>query len=270
MVYTKNIEKYCCRLETCSTIILSPRGQSGYYEGLHFNQADINKEGEERKISIIYPFYQYGCYKEYSPEHTQYYIPGSSIKGAIGSSDLGIDDMPVKYKDIKLRKLYKVQYASETGEAAENKKKVKFDEFFKQLEIEMLNRDVSLSGDAFCKGDPELVLSKAKSNTEQKLLQLDKRLKEIIENDIIGTEGDDTTNTKGVLLEVRGKIKEMMYQSQNLGKNSAFIFLGGYKGLLLSKVYGDADPLNGGIYIDRENNLPHGLVKISLERRSDD
>ena len=69
---------------------------------------------------------------------------------------------------------------------------------------------------------------------------------------------------------VRGKIKEMMYQSQNLGKNSAFIFLGGYKGLLLSKVYGDADPLNGGIYIDRENNLPHGLVKISLERRSDD
>ena len=51
---------------------------------------------------------------------------------------------------------------------------------------------------------------------------------------------------------------------------SAFIFLGGYKGLLLSKVYGDADPLNGGIYIDRENNLPHGLVKISLERRSDD
>ena len=57
---------------------------------------------------------------------------------------------------------------------------------------------------------------------------------------------------------------------QNLGKNSAFIFLGGYKGLLLSKVYGDADPLNGGIYIDRENNLPHGLVKISLERRSDD
>lgn len=269
MVYTKNIEKYCCRLETCSTIILSPRGQSGYYEGLHFNQADINKEGEERKISIIYPFYQYGCYKEYNPEDTQYYIPGSSIKGAIGSSDLGIDDMPVNYKDIKLRKLYKVQYASETEKVAENKK-VKLEEFFKRLGIEMLNRKVYLSGDAFGRGEPELFLSKVRSDTAQKLFQLDKRLEEIIENNIIGTGEDVRIDTKSVLLKVRENIKEKMYKAQYLEKNSAFIFLGGYKGLLLSKVYGEADPLNGGIYIDIENNLPHGLAKISLERRSDD
>ena len=52
-MHTKNIEKYCCRITTYSTVALSPRGQAGYYEGIHFNQADINKEGEEKSVSSI-------------------------------------------------------------------------------------------------------------------------------------------------------------------------------------------------------------------------
>lgn len=267
MVYTKNIEKYYCKLKTRSTVALSPRGQNGYYEGLQFNWADFGKEGEVKNFNIIYPFYQYGCYKNYDPEHTQYYIPGSSVKGAIGSSELGIDDMVVNYKDIELKKLYKLQHRPPMGKENENNKKVKLEEFFPKLAVEMLKEGVTLIGDAFCREDPEHFLLNTRRNTDKKLLQLYTTLDEIIENGLIDAEGEDSSKTKERLENVRKNIQNTKYEAQYLESNAAFIFLGGFKGLLLSKIYAETETLNGGIYIDRKNELPHGLVKISLERR---
>lgn len=269
-MYTKNVEKYCCRLETCSTVALSPRGQDGYYEGIHFKREEMNKAAGDKKFNIIYPFYQYGCYEKYDPEHTQYYIPGSSVKGAVGSSELGIDDMIVDPKDIELKKLYKLQHCLPVGKEKEDNKKVKLDDFFPQLAVEMMRAGVKASGDVFCKGDLESILSKTRLNTEQKLLQLHRTLGEIIEKSVIDTEGEGDTKTKEILYKVWKNIKDKGYESKYFEKNTAFIFLGGFKGLLLSKIYVETDTLNGGIYIDRENELPHGLVKITLERRKDD
>ena len=69
------------------------------------------------------------------------------------------------------------------------------------------------------------------------------------------------------LKNVKDKIEQI--------KDEYYIFLGGYKGFLLSANFNDEmienekitnhiNEVSSAIYIDKEKNLPHGLVKIKL------
>lgn len=35
---------------------------------------------EEQETKVVYPFYQYGAYTRYDPEHAEYYLPGTLSK----------------------------------------------------------------------------------------------------------------------------------------------------------------------------------------------
>ena len=53
------------------------------------------KDDEKHEVKVVYPFYQYGEYEKYDPEHANYYLPGSSVKGAL---------LPVSYTHLDVYK----------------------------------------------------------------------------------------------------------------------------------------------------------------------
>ena len=71
-------------MQTLSSLILSPRsGQALYKDVDEFETASEVSNNKGKEVNCIYPFYQYGEYEKYHPQDAEYYIPGSSVKGAL-------------------------------------------------------------------------------------------------------------------------------------------------------------------------------------------
>lgn len=252
-------EKYTYRLKTLSKLVLSPRDQHGYYlDAEDFKKEDIAlNHDDQKKVKIIYPFYQYGDYSYYCPESTQYYIPGSSLKGTILSNfsdqltfKLMVDDIRIESKDLQLTHLSKLQNLSnETG------RKIKLDVFFPNIAVEMLKAESEYSGELFSDEKIEKYLHEAQCGTKTKLEQLKNRL-----NLIDYSRLDEVTEIH--VSTFRRNIESVLHVINEKSNDSFILVLGGYKGLALSGIFNETD-FDSAIYIDQSVYLPHGLVEIS-------
>lgn len=249
-------KKYRYQLKTLSKLVLSPREHQGYY--LAAGDFDVKLSEEfQGNTNIIYPFYQYGSYKSYNPEQAQYYIPGSSIKGAICSGSektyrLMVDDIQVDRSRIKLNYLYKLQHY--TGA---NNKQTKLEEFFPKIKVEMLSAGSICYGVFFSEGDPGYFLKKAQSSTRDKLKQLQGRIDSIDYSHV-------ETETKGQLIKLKDNLTDIIMYLEQKNSRKYILLLGGYKGLLLSGIF-NKEVEKSAIYLDKDSSLPHGLVQIMIE-----
>lgn len=259
-----NVKEYAYRLETLSSIILSPRDHQGFYRDIdEFGTEDLGcfDDVDIDKIKIIYPFYQYGTYPQYNPDETQYYIPGSSIKGAICSgAKLMIDDITIESRMLQLRNLHKVQNIPREGGQSDGGKQITLDRFFPNVAVEMLNSANELSGVLFCEEQPSRLIAAAQENTMRKLEQFKKQI-DLVLNLHTAKIKDDCKST---LLQLKNNIQELARQVNTRSEGTYIINLGGYKGLALSGVFKQND-FQSAIYIDKNAILPHGLVKINLK-----
>lgn len=256
------MKEYTYSLTTLSNLIVSPRVNLAFYPE---SKADIEAiEKQERtyleKIpKVIYPFYRYGEYDEYAPDHAQYYLPGSSIKGALQHKDavqtkLMVDDISVPRDAIVLRNIYKAQYL-------QGKKQACFKAFFENVGVEMVKKSATLKGALYYSDDAEQVkalLKTANDLTQDKIKQMRAYLQELIENK------NKDENYKEDFCEKLKKARETL--SQLIENNPNVILLGGYKGLLHSIAPRARMPESkGSVFLDPQTLLPYGLVKIKLE-----
>ncbi|UTR13115.1 hypothetical protein MM221_10620 [Salipaludibacillus sp. LMS25] len=267
--------KYNYRMKTYSTLVLSPRDHQGFYKAAgDFIPEDLEKQASEHvnkeRVNIIYPFYQYGTYPRYAPAEIQYYIPGSSIKGALpgigtekGKPSLMVDDIRVKSEDIQLYHLQKVQNISKEDTP------IAVAEFFPNVAVEMLRADSEYSGELFyvvsksntkLKHEPELYFREADQATRTKLEQLVQRIK--LRFDQVKKEEDQL-----ILSELRKNVQAILNEPQADSSNNFLLILGGYKGLMLSAI-SIRDDYNSAVYLDKTKRLPHGLVQLTLEHSS--
>lgn len=248
---------YQYNLSAVSPIIISPREQQAFFE-------------EYR----IYPFYQYGAYDEYNPELAQYYIPGSSIKGALITPERGllrVDDIRVSNKDIKLSELLKVQHIlskKELEQAKGNVKSLRLEPFYSNVKFEMLESDYAYTGYFFYEEkDTELYKSliKTKKSVEKKLNAFQSHIDELIERYISKKEKKTEEECIQKLKRTSKNINYLRKRSGEFKENETLMLLGGYKGILLSMVR-DQNPaeVQSGIFLDKNKCLPYGLAKIKV------
>lgn len=266
-----NLTKYEYQIKTLSKLVLSPRENRAFYldagdftkQQVHLDPTDsateeVGKENE--KIKIIYPFYQYGTYPGYNPRDAKYYIPGSSIKGAIFSQPpqsaerVMMDDIPVQSEDWCLSRLHKLQNLS-----AETNALIKLDIFFPNVAVEMLAAGCEYAGELFSNGDIKTYLIKAQEATRQKLGQWKARLGVV--SDINASE--ETTEKVGQLV---GNIDRLLGRMNTRSGSKYIVLIGGFKGLTLSGVFQRAafDKVDSAVYVDVSTDLPHGLVEIDI------
>ncbi len=249
------MEKIAYKLATLSSLIVSPRESKAFYEVLgEFSLQEI-KEGtnylEKTKLKVIYPFYQYGEYKTYAPESAEYYLPGTSVKGALRqgafiSDGFMADDVLVHNDGIVLRNLYKAQYL-------EDEQKAYFKVFFENVGVEMIKANVKLTGEFYIKDreSAEGLFKAANKSTRVKLNQMLGYLREL----------EERKYSKELLCELHMAVNNL---SPLLDANDIFLF-GGYKGLIHSMELKDSQQeITGAVFLDPEIMLPHGLAKIEL------
>lgn len=120
------MKKIIYEIEVLSSLIISHRSGQAFYKGIDefYSHPKIETSNSEkiREPHVIYPFYQYGEYEKYDPNHANYYIPGSSIKGALClpenmRNQIMADDIIVPNDKIVLRNLWKAQYLENKEEA---------------------------------------------------------------------------------------------------------------------------------------------------------
>lgn len=262
------LHKYMYRIKTYSTLILSPRDHHGFYLAAgDFTREDVVdaeslsglKEVSD-KVNIIYPFYQYGTYSKYEPKRAQYYIPGSSIKGALGTKKIDndvlklmVDDIRLKNEHIHLSHLIKVQYRSPNKNGS-----AYIDTFFPNVAVEMLKAGVSYIGELYINQErEELVnyLQRAEQITFTKLSQLISKIQQLY--DQMNSEED-----RSILAKLQQNIQHAM-NNQGDHEDGFMLLIGGYKGNILAAEWNQ--DVESAIYLDMDKKLPHGLVQVTLE-----
>jgi hypothetical protein len=263
-------------ITTVSSLIVSPRSDRAFYTDLddsigEYCNKNYDKYLDRDGLRIVYPFYRYGQYECYSPEQAEYYLPGSSIKGALKNPDgkskeinskqnIMAEDIKIGNDKIVLRNLYKLQYLDEPV------KKGALKPFFENVGIEMVRDGVRLEGELFSDMDTvKHLLQDANRVTKQKIKQMLEYLEMIKETEARKKGCANNVNTiqveKKGCVDVINTIIEKLKPLQN--KDNIFL-LGGYKGLLHSICLNKAEEINSAVFIDQETDLPHGLISIDL------
>ena len=262
------------KFKTISPVILSPRMEKALYKGVDFKEIIMKDTKIEKveNINIIYPFYSYDDRDLLSESNfsysNEYYIPASSLKGALLGSKKDEEENSfrskllfhdVKIRDIKLKNLYKFQYLYEKKYNNETNKIPKYTVFFPGVAIEMLESKKEFESEILMKSSEiteEIFMKKLNeifASTKKKLDNYLKETKERIEY------------TQACVKE---KLKEVENNIKQLDSNKNMIFLGGYKGILGSLSQSDLSQQNkepritNGFYIDEETLLPYGLVEV--------
>lgn len=156
------------------------------------------------------------------------------------------DDVLVSNSDIVLRTLWKAQYL-------EMENKAVFEPFFDNVGIEMIKGGTVLYGEMYTQEGTTFfdVLESSYQDTRDKINQMCGHIQMLLEKDY-------SKDFKKVLEHV----EENLYSFQLGGEG---ILVGGYKGLLHSIMLGpDRNEDHGGLFIDFDTMLPHGLVKLEL------
>lgn len=278
------------KFKTISSVILSQRAESALYEGIDF-------KATEDKIKIIYPFYSYE-YRNFNAKNTfkfaeKYYIPASSLKGALLSEEANtenkifneeirkkilIEDIELNKSQIQLNNIFKFQYLYQQCKEFEkenNNSKNKFkykapklENFFPTLRIEMLKSNENFEGNISLKISEEEFYNKLKNvfiTTKKKLKryinEIDSKILEINSWKKYNNEDSNAFDEAIKKLEI---IKKSINDEKDSDKN--MIFLGGYKGILgsISKDISSHKniKIQNGFYIDTETNLPYGLIEV--------
>lgn len=257
-----------------SSLIISPRSDRAFYRDLdnsieekcikdiNNKPLDYDKPFYYNKLKIIYPFYRYGIYDSYSPEKAEYYIPGTSVKGALTNPvgkrtdkdiKLMVDDIKINNDMIVLRNLYKIQYINDPG------KKTVLNSFFDNVGVEMVKGNQAngtLTGKLYTDSMETVkgLLENANSVTKEKIEKMINYLNDINEkHNNTSTEKTDDGN------DIQTVIKNL-----NVIKKENLLFLGGYKGLINSICLNEDEEINSAVFIDCATMLPHGLVSINL------
>lgn len=238
------MEKQTREFKTVSFVCLSPRESKAFYKKVDFEEIKKEwiKEEEEKekkemqgKINIIYPFYSYGEYDELYSDDLEYYIPGSSIKGAILNKEIKekqfrvmVDDACIKKDSITLKRLKKFQYLIDRKEHKnkdEAREKGKYGVFFDNVGIQMLRPGESFKTELYFQGQESIeeVLNKVGQNTNMKLQNMVSYIDEILKEKI-----DDSDSVWERLKEEKESIDILLKSGKQL------LFLGGYKGLIAS------------------------------------
>lgn len=270
------MKKAVYQIKVLSSVIISPRSGQALYPGIDAfaREPFIEEPGKsgqsetlvqnKRSAKVVYPFYQYGEYQEYDPENASYYLPGSSVKGALLQRERGrnerirlmTDDIPVPNTAIALRNLQKVQYLDKP-------EKTKLAPFFNNVGVEMIKSGTVLEGEMYLEenaGWGELRRT-ANAATVKKMNQMISYI-QMLEAGLARAEKNDKTGAcaKGKLVLERERT-----ELEKLCRNNKIVLLGGYKGLLHSILQNSrADEEKGSLFIDFETNLPHGLVELEL------
>ena len=251
------MKKITYTMHLVSSLIVSPRAGMALYKGIdefceepELEQIEPEKI-KTREVKVIYPFYQYGEYRKYDPKHANYYLPGSSIKGALQPQKVAlesfmVDDVMVPNDSVSLRNLYKAQYLEEE-EAAE------FGVFFDNVVVEMVRGETDLNGEVYLEESATFsdVLMSANKDTKEKMNQMMAYLQMLLARNY------KNENLKSILEQVERRLACCLNEDD-------IILVGGYKGLLHSiLVDHPMKELTGGLFIDFKTMLPHGIVKIS-------
>jgi len=242
------------RLSTISSLIASPRSNLAWYKELdQFSDLKTDNKKLKEHLSVIYPFYQYGEYEKWSSS-ANYYLPGSTVKGAIRGNishdnNLMVDDIQIPNEFIVLRNLQKVQYLEKPGKA-------ELKVFLDNVGVEMVKAKTDLNGELYIKdaGYVQELIKQANHAANNKMKQMSKYLSTLCE-------GDYSDELKVVL-------RKSMDGLESLIQDNDVILLGGYKGLLHSLNFNGSLPSDvkacGAVYLDPETNLHHGLARLTI------
>lgn len=254
------MKKITYTMHLLSSLIVSPRAGMALYKGIDEfcempepEQIDTEKI-KTREVKVIYPFYQYGEYRKYDPKHASYYLPGSSIKGALqperaAMESFMVDDVMVPNDSVILRNLYKAQYL-EDEEAA------KFGAFFDNVGVEMVRGETDLQGELYLEESAAFsdILKSANKDTKEKMNQMIAYLQMLLARNY------KNEHLKNILDKVERRLTYCLNEDD-------IILVGGYKGLLHSILMDHhVNEMTGGLFIDFNTMLPHGIVKINNVR----
>lgn len=289
---------------TVSPVILSPRMQKALYKGVDFKEVerDIKNQKIEKvnNINIVYPFYSYEdrdllSEKSFSYAN-KYYIPASSLKGALLIDKTAKDenilrrkslfrDINIESRYIELNNLYKFQYLYQEVERENNNrqggagdkqnlvyKSPKLEPFFSGVAIEMMGIGKKFKGEVLLSSKEleELLkkeLSESVSETKEKLKNYICEIKQRIESINSWINGgklkkdEEKEDYISKLENIENNIKSLCEAKKTL------LFLGGYKGILgsLTPPLDKDKKVKNGFYIDKDSMLPYGLVEINWD-----
>lgn len=266
-------EKFSVQLTTLSKLSISPRGFQAMYRGIDF------KETDEQDFSQIYPFYSYSN-RNMEETAVEYYIPGSSLKGALELNDcmrreMLFQDRKLENVKMEVSPVSKFQYVNPdlvSGKKEnEEMKKPCYEAFFPNIGIEFLPCSTKFTMEVFIKKNSndedslQEVLQKTHLNSINKLRNYSCKVKSILE--AFHFQGLDENQTGLNMLwyaekSLRGVLQEFEKS------NDYLIFLGGFKGLLgANGKIKDPESVESGLYFDlvdetQKRLLPYGLAKI--------
>lgn len=245
-------------MQLLSSLIISPRSAHAFYKGVDDLCLPTDTKSlrtvEGKDVSVVYPFYQYGEYDKYDPDNAEYYLPGSSIKGAFLHkkeewSHCMADDVVIpNNKRIVLHNLWKAQHLEDT-----DINKATFDLFFKNVGIEMIEYGTELKGEFYLEDTIQFsdILKDANKKTKDKMEQMYTYIQDLRE--------------KPYSEALQNNLKNIENRLTSILHDNDVILLGGYKGLLHSMMLKSPAETKGGLFIDSKTMLPHGLVRIKFE-----
>ena len=287
------------KFKTISPVILSPRMEKALYKGVDFKEVSEGgmkslKTGEIGNINMVYPFYSYEdrnlLYENCFSHAKEYYIPASSLKGALLGNKRGEEEnrfrSKILFKDIiignshiRLRNLYKFQYLYQEAKEKnyDEKQEIvykapKFLPFFPSVAIEMLETDTEFESEILFKlpkGSEEFFRNRLEESFHITKKKLENYIKETgcriqvlnswLEAGKIKKQKEGSVDYIDKLGEIKNNIEKYLKSDEHM------IFLGGYKGILGSLSQLDEHhKVQNGFYIDECTLLPYGLVTASL------
>ena len=283
------------KFTTISPVILSPRMEKALYKDVDFKEV---KEIEKvDNIKVVYSFYTYESrdllFEKCFSYAKEYYIPASSLKGALLESKKSRDensfrskilfqDIKISKEYIELKRLYKFQYLYQENKEknSDDKQEIvykipKFELFFPNVAIEMISSGKEFEGEILLKSgvseelfksklDESFLITKNKLNNYIK--EIEERIKIInswIEDGKLERQVEDSEGNENYI----EKLKSIQKRIKEIQNRKNIIFLGGYKGILgsLSEI-NNTQKIRNGFYIDRETMLPYGLVEVGFEK----
>ena len=277
-----------------SPVILSPRMEKALYKDVDFKEVKEIKKVDN--IKVVYPFYTYESrdllFEKCFSYAKEYYIPASSLKGALlGSKKSGdensfrskilFQDIKISKEYIELKRLYKFQYLyQENNEKnSDDKQEIvykipKFELFFPNVAIEMISSGKEFEGEILLKSGVSEELFKSKLDesfliTKNKLNNYIKEIEERIKIINLWINDKKINKQEEENEDCIEKLKNIQKRMQQIKSRKNIIFLGGYKGILgsLSRLDKNRN-IQNGFYIDEETMLPYGLVELSITGQS--
>ncbi len=283
--------KYKIKLRTITPLILSNRMNDALYKGV-----DFSKENEEKDFSDLAStniIYQFSCYEDRSLRTDKsfsyaknYYIPASSIKGALCLKEehrtLKFKDMIVAKDVISLKYLYKFQYLYQNSEYLDKRKtnkdakpkKIKHKKYFPNILVEMMNPGECIRGEIIVKNNDKMdckdILDNVNSISQRKLRAYLKQIGIICNMDYFKKLEEINVEEDSAITEFK-KLKSNI--DNLLKKDITIAFLGSFKGLLGGLTnfdFKDDKEIQNGFYIDKDTMLPYGLVEIDIKESVDE